>query len=137
MTKFFTACISAGLLMTSCGKQESSSVPDFNAPPASAPEKVQETVPVDPSARIAEGKSLIEGTDCLTCHKTDDKLIGPSYREIAGRYDNNPQNLELLAGKIIDGGSGVWGSVPMSAHPGMSRDNAKKMVEYILSLRVN
>lgn len=131
------ACIIAGLLMTSCAKKETSSVPDFDAPPASAPEKVQEIKAEDPMARITEGKSLIEGTDCMTCHKTDSKLIGPSYLEIAAKYDNSPENLELLAGKIIDGGSGVWGSVPMSAHPGMSRENAKKMVEYILSLRVN
>lgn len=137
MNKLLISCLAAGFIFISCAKKETSAVPDFNAPPASEPEKVQEAGPEDPIASIAEGKALIEGTDCMTCHKTDEKLIGPSYLEIAAKYDNSPENLELLAGKIIDGGSGVWGSVPMSAHPGMSRDNAKKMVEYILSLRVN
>ncbi len=137
MNKFLISFLAAGFIFTACAKKETVSVPDFNAPPTSEPEKVQETQVEHPMARIAEGKSLIEGTDCMTCHKTDSKLIGPSYLDIAAKYDNSPENLELLAGKIIDGGSGVWGSVPMSAHPGMSRDNAKKMVEYILSLRVN
>lgn len=80
-----------------------------------------------------EGLVLIEGADCLTCHKVDSKLVGPSYQEVADKYTD--ADIEALATKIIDGGVGVWGQVPMTPHAGMSKDNAKKMVEYILTLK--
>ncbi|TDX83132.1 c-type cytochrome [Epilithonimonas xixisoli] len=82
---------------------------------------------------IAEGKSLIEGADCLGCHKLDEKMIGPSYKEVSAKYENTPENVEILAEKIIKGSSGIWGDVPMPAHNGMSKENAKYMAQYILS----
>ena len=136
MQKIFVFFL-VGSLVISCSKNESSSIPDHGNVAAN---ETSEPKPVLDSAalsvqNITEGKSLIEGTDCMSCHKIDAKLIGPSYLDIAGKYENTPENTEMLAGKIINGGSGVWGSVPMSAHPGMSTDNAKKMVAYILSLK--
>ncbi len=80
-----------------------------------------------------EGLALIEGADCLTCHKVDAKLVGPSYQEVADKYTH--ADIDKLAQKIIDGGVGTWGQIPMTAHAGMSKDNAKKMVEYILTLK--
>lgn len=82
-----------------------------------------------------EGLALIEGADCLGCHKIDSKLVGPSYQEVADKYTE--ADVEYLANKIIDGGKGVWGEIPMSPHTGMSKENAKKMAEYILSLKKN
>jgi cytochrome c len=79
------------------------------------------------------GLVLIEGADCLSCHKVDTKLVGPSYQEVADKYTE--ADIDQLATKIIDGGKGVWGEIPMTPHAGMSRDNAKKMVEYILTLK--
>ena len=78
-----------------------------------------------------EGLVLIEGSDCLTCHKMDTKLVGPSYQEVADKYTEG--DLDMLADKIVNGGKGNWGEVPMSAHAGMSKENAKKMVAYILT----
>ena len=83
---------------------------------------------------VAEGKTLIEGSDCLGCHKLDEKMIGPSYKEVAAKYENTPENVEMLADKIIKGSSGVWGDVPMPAH-GFSKENAKFMAQYILSAK--
>ena len=83
---------------------------------------------------VAEGKTLIEGSDCLGCHKPDEKMIGPSYKEVAAKYENTPENVEMLADKIIKGSSGVWGDVPMPAH-GFIKENAKFMAQYILSLK--
>lgn len=80
-----------------------------------------------------EGKTLIAGMDCLTCHKEDAKLVGPSYQEVAAKYTD--ADIDQLADKIINGGVGVWGQVPMTPHAGLSKDNAKKMVEYILTLK--
>ncbi|AYO58313.1 cytochrome C [Chryseobacterium sp. 6424] len=80
-----------------------------------------------------EGLALIEGADCLTCHKTDARLVGPSYQEVADKYSE--ADMDYLAEKIIEGGQGVWGQIPMTPHAGMSKENAKKMVEYILTLK--
>lgn len=81
------------------------------------------------------GKSLITASDCMTCHKDDAKLIGPSYKEVAAKYENTPENIDLLADKIIKGGQGVWGEVPMAPHPNISKEDAKKMAQYIMTLK--
>lgn len=79
------------------------------------------------------GYSLISGSDCMSCHKDNGRFVGPSYEEISQKYSE--KDAELLASKIIEGGSGVWGEVPMQPHPQISKDDAKKMVEYILSMK--
>lgn len=81
----------------------------------------------------AEGKQLLEGMDCLSCHKVDAKLVGPSYHDVAAKYTE--ADIDLLAQKIIDGGKGNWGDIPMTPHAGMSKENSAKMVKYILSLK--
>lgn len=85
------------------------------------------------SASKDEGLVLIEGADCLSCHQIDAKLVGPSYQEIANKYTD--ADIDKLATKIIEGGKGVWGDVPMTPHAGMSKENAQKMVKYILTLK--
>ena len=80
------------------------------------------------------GELLIVKSDCVGCHHKENKLIGPSYKEIAEKYPSNDENIALLAGKIIKGGKGVWGAVPMTPHPKITEDDAKSMVKYILSL---
>lgn len=113
-------------MMFSCSKSDNSGNKDvLTVEPEETPKIV-----TDP---IAEGQSLIEGADCLGCHKSDEKMIGPSYKEVAQKYENTPENVELLADKIIQGSSGIWGDVPMPAHHGMSKENAKFMAQYILS----
>jgi cytochrome c len=82
-----------------------------------------------------KGLELIAKSDCLTCHKVGEKLIGPSYKEVAAKYESNEENIDLLAGKIIKGGQGVWGQIPMTAHPQISEADAKQMVKYILLLK--
>ena len=111
----------------SCSKSENSS---NNEAISAEPEVAEPAVVADP---IAEGKSLVEGADCLGCHKMDEKMIGPSYKEVSEKYENTPENVEMLAEKIIKGSSGIWGDVPMPAHHGMSTENAKYMAQYILS----
>jgi Cytochrome c551/c552 len=78
---------------------------------------------------------MIGSLDCTTCHKISEKNIGPAYTEVAQKYEANDANIDMLVKKIIEGGSGNWGSVPMTPHPGLSADSAKIMVKYILSLR--
>lgn len=83
-----------------------------------------------------KGLALIGQSDCLTCHKVDEAINGPSYRQVAEKYaDQAPGIIPQLAEKVIKGGSGVWGSVPMLAHPNLSQEDAEAMVKYILLLK--
>ncbi|TDE07322.1 c-type cytochrome [Flavobacterium sandaracinum] len=85
--------------------------------------------------QASDGEKLIAKSDCIGCHKLDKKLIGPSYLEIAKKYPLTDKNVAYLTGKIIKGGSGVWGAIPMSAHASLKKDDAKSMATYILSLK--
>jgi cytochrome c len=81
----------------------------------------------------AAGAQLIAKSDCGTCHKEQEKLIGPAFVDVAKKYTS--ADADTLASKIIKGGSGHWGTVPMAPHPTISAGDAKSMVEYILSLK--
>ncbi|SUX49029.1 c-type cytochrome [Chryseobacterium indoltheticum] len=113
---FLTGIVS--LLIISCSKKENSEI---------QPSSGTST----PVATNVSGKDLIEASDCMACHNAVERTIGPSYKEIAEKYSD--KDIEMLASKIIEGGSGVWGSVPMQPHPQVSKEDAKKMVEFILS----
>lgn len=84
---------------------------------------------------LKNGEALITKSDCFACHKINEKLLGPSYKDVANKYGNTKANVDLLVNKIKTGGSGVWGAIPMSPHPALSDDDAKAMVHYILSLK--
>lgn len=80
------------------------------------------------------GKTLIENSDCKSCHLIDQKSAGPSYRDVADKYKGQAGAADRLAAKIIKGGAGVWGTTEMAAHPQISIEDARRMVDYILSL---
>lgn len=82
-----------------------------------------------------KGLELIGKSDCLTCHKVSDKNIGPAYKDVAAKYENTDENVKMLAGKIIKGGQGVWGAIPMTPHTSLSEADAEQMVKYILLLK--
>ncbi len=86
-------------------------------------------------ADASRALSLIEASGCQTCHKMEGALIGPGYKEVAQRYsDADAKVIDQLTGSILNGGSGNWGSVPMTPHPHISAEDAEIMVRYILSL---
>ena len=117
------------IAIVSCSKKESNSDMDSNV-------MLEEPVAVVVDSAAAgknEGLALIEGADCLTCHQIDKRVVGPSYQEVADKYTEG--DLDMLASKIIEGGKGNWGEIPMTPHAGMSPDVAKKMVSYILTLK--
>jgi cytochrome c551/c552/glucose/arabinose dehydrogenase len=87
-----------------------------------------------PGQSFLEGKNLLSKQDCNACHKPDVKLVGPSYKSIAQKYKSNEANVSMLAAKVIAGGGGNWGQVPMTPHAAMSITDAKKIVRYVLSL---
>ncbi|WP_374460352.1 c-type cytochrome [Chryseobacterium taeanense] len=120
MRKLFLT-VFIGISILSCSKKEGTPVENTST------EKVSGT---ESASTYLSGEQLVGSLDCSGCHSVSEKMIGPSYQEIAGKYSD--KDIELLASKIIEGGSGVWGNVPMTPHTQVSKDEAKKMVEYIL-----
>ncbi len=128
MKKYLMIC---GMIATlvACNKKEVNPNMDSNVMLEEPTVKVVDSA----AAGKHEGLALIEGADCLTCHKVDVRVVGPSYQEVADKYTDG--DLDMLASKIIEGGKGNWGEIPMTPHVGMSKENAKKMVEYIMTLK--
>ena len=87
----------------------------------------------DGNARFAKAQQIMDKTDCKACHKTADKSVGPSYRDVALKYKEQQGAVELLAGRVINGSSGVWGSVAMAAHPSLTKEDAAELIKFILS----
>ena len=77
--------------------------------------------------------NLATAKNCMTCHAVDKKLVGPSYKDIAAKYTTQKDALDKLSVKVIKGGAGVWGPVPMPANSQVSPDEAKKLVGWILT----
>jgi cytochrome c len=78
---------------------------------------------------------LATAKNCMTCHAVDKKLVGPSYKDVAAKYAGQKDAADKLAAKIIKGGSGVWGPVPMPANPQVSPDEAKKLAAWVLTAK--
>lgn len=98
------------------------------------------TTPAAIPAASEKGLELIGASDCTTCHrlhKTDPGAnIGPYYGEVAAKYAPAADTtVDRLVHKIIGGGNGVWGAVPMTPHPALAPADVKEMVTYILSLK--
>lgn len=132
MKKLVLTSLLASLVIVSCSKKTEPVVePESNVMLQEPSEKAAESAPAAALSPEEEGQKLVEGTDCLSCHKVDAKLVGPSYQEVAAKYTD--ADIDHLATKIIEGGKGVWGDIPMTPHAGLSPDNAKLMVKYILA----
>lgn len=98
--------------------------------------EVSEVVDITKDPDYQKGLELASKSDCFTCHKIDEALTGPTYRDVANKYAGLSDTIVThLANKIIAGGGGVWGEVPMTPHPAISEDDAKAMVKYILLLK--
>ena len=79
--------------------------------------------------------ALATSKNCTSCHAVEKKVLGPSYKEVATKYAGQADAIDKLAGKIMKGGAGAWGPVPMPANAQVSADEAKKLVTWILSLK--
>ncbi|RYD75278.1 MAG: PKD domain-containing protein [Sphingobacteriales bacterium] len=86
------------------------------------------------AAQTMVGKSLMMKSDCSTCHKVSSTSIGPAFESVSAKYQQDPKAVDYLASKVIKGSSGVWGEVPMPAHPAMKEAEVKQIVEWIMSL---
>ena len=112
------------ILLTACGSSNS--------------KEKQETGGNDLSKNpdYQKGLALVSKDNCFTCHKIDEPLTGPPYREVANKYAGMPDTIvTYLAHKVISGGSGNWGAIFMLPHPNLSETDAEAMVKYILLLK--
>lgn len=123
-----TLIIFAMILFVACGsKKEAATTEDYGSP-------TESSEPATKVDLIAQGESLVKASDCKTCHHATNKIIGPSHTDVAKKYEFTEANVKYLAEKIVKGGSGVWGEVPMAAHADISQVDAEKMARYVLSL---
>ncbi|MFZ3120843.1 MAG: c-type cytochrome [Variovorax sp.] len=79
--------------------------------------------------------ALATSKNCMSCHAVERKVLGPSFKDIAARYKDNKAAPEQLAAKIIKGGAGVWGPIPMPANTQVSEADAKKLAAWVLSTK--
>jgi cytochrome c len=78
---------------------------------------------------------LAQKKNCMACHATDKKLVGPAYKDVAAKYAGDKEAAAKLATKIVKGGSGVWGPVPMPANPQVSEAEAKQLAAWVLTVK--
>lgn len=120
-------------LLTACGDSGDKKKTDASDK-VSAPEITEKDITQDTDYK--KGLKLTTSSDCYTCHKIDEPFTGPTYRDVANKYANMPDTIVAhLAGKIIKGGNGVWGTVYMTPHPAVTQEQAEAMVRYILLLK--
>lgn len=87
------------------------------------------------AAPVMADQALATAKNCMACHAVDKKLVGPSFKDIANRYAGQSDAAGKLAGKIVKGGSGVWGPVPMPANNQVSDAEAQKLAVWLLGLK--
>ena len=80
-------------------------------------------------------EALAKSKNCMACHAVDKKLVGPAYKDVAKKYAGDKTAADKLAAKIMKGGSGVWGAIPMPANPQVSDAEAKKLASWVLGLK--
>ena len=79
--------------------------------------------------------ALAQSKNCMACHNVDKKVVGPAYKDVAAKYKADKTAADKLAAKIIKGGSGVWGPVPMPANSQVNEAEAKKLANWILGMK--
>jgi cytochrome c len=85
------------------------------------------------AADAPRGQIVANGNACMGCHAVDSKRVGPSFLQIAAKYKGDPQAEANLARKVRNGGSGVWGMIPMPAHPAMNDADIRSVVDWVLA----
>jgi len=79
-------------------------------------------------------EEMAQKHNCLACHSVDKKLIGPGFKEISDKYKGDASAAETLAGKVKNGGGGVWGQIPMPPNAAVPDEEIKAIVDWIMTL---
>jgi cytochrome c len=131
--KKILAIIPLVILIAACGGNSSESNTTNATDSSAASQPAANDISSNPDYQ--KGLALVAKSNCLTCHKIDEKLIGPAYRDVANKYAGSDTAVTYLAHKVISGGKGVWGEVMMTPHPELSEADAEAMVKYVLLLK--
>jgi cytochrome c len=137
MSKKLVVVLSAAVLMAACGNSGETKTE------AAKDTTTSTTTPATAAPSTAasdKGLELIGASDCTTCHRLNKEssgaAIGPAYSEVAAKYAPAADTtIDRLVKKIISGGSGIWGTIPMTPHPALKADDVKTMVAYIMTLK--
>ena len=86
------------------------------------------------AAPVLADEALAKSKNCMACHAIDKKLVGPAYKDVAKKYAGQKDAGDKLAAKIMKGGSGVWGAIPMPANAQVNDADAKKLAAWVLAL---
>jgi cytochrome c len=78
---------------------------------------------------------LAQKKNCMACHAIDKKVLGPAYKDVAAKYAGQAGAVDKLADKVVKGGTGVWGNIPMPANPQVTEAEAKQLVQWVLTLK--
>ena len=84
-------------------------------------------------APVLADQALATAKNCMACHAVDKKLVGPSYKDVAAKYAGQKDAVDKLAVKILKGGSGAWGPVPMPANAQVTDAEAKKLAAWVMT----
>lgn len=86
------------------------------------------------AAPVLADQALAQSKNCMACHAVEKKVVGPAYKEVAKKYAGQDVSAKL-ATKVMKGGSGVWGAIPMPANPQVSPAEADTLVKWVLSMK--
>jgi cytochrome c len=84
---------------------------------------------------VFANQALATSKNCMACHAIDKKLVGPAYKDVAVKYSADKSAVDKLAAKILKGGSGVWGAIPMPANPQVNEAEAKALATWVMSTK--
>ena len=84
-------------------------------------------------AQAKDPAKLAQEKGCLACHSVDKKIVGPAYKDVAAKYKGDASAEAKLVKKVLQGGAGVWGTVPMPPNTTVKEDEAKILVKWVLS----
>jgi cytochrome c len=87
------------------------------------------------AAPVFANQELAQKKNCMACHAIDKKVVGPAYKDVAAKYAGQKDAVDKLTQKVMKGGSGVWGQVPMPANVQVNEAEAKQLVQWVLSLK--
>ena len=82
----------------------------------------------------AQVQAMAQKNGCMACHGVGNKIVGPAYKDVAAKYKGDKGAESKLIQKVRNGGSGVWGSMAMPAHPEMNKKDIKTLVRWVLTL---
>ena len=128
--------IAVSALTYSCGggsNSETATTETAVTPPPAAPISLEEKYKDDPIFIAGQAKTKESG--CTACHMVERKIVGPSYADVAAKYESTPENIALLTKYVIEGHVGTWGEIAMTPHPQLAPADVEEMVKYVLLLK--